>query len=253
MIQCSRACRRVLAMVSMGVILATPACSDDDGVGDNRIDGSGTVVTETREVGDFDRVELAGQGVVTLGAGADGSIEIEADDNLLPAIQTTVSGGTLIIRTRAGTTIDPTREIHYALGCPELAGATISGAGAMDLGTCTTSGALDLRIAGAGDLGATDLAAGQVTVDIAGSGSALLAGATDALSVVIAGAGNVDAADLEAGTVEVTTTGTGDVTAWAVDQLDVTIRGTGTVRYTGDPAVTSDVSGVGTVERVAPR
>ena len=61
------------------------------------IEGSGDVVTETRAVSGFDRVILGGIGELTLIQGEEESLEIEAEDNILPQITTEVRDGTLTI------------------------------------------------------------------------------------------------------------------------------------------------------------
>lgn len=59
--------------------------------------GSGNLITEEREVSDFDRVELASDGELMLTQGGSESLIIEAEDNVMSYITSEVRGGTLVL------------------------------------------------------------------------------------------------------------------------------------------------------------
>src|SRR5512134_3419247 len=50
--------------------------------------GSGNVITQTREVGDFDKVSFSSFGELTIQQGESESLSIEAEDNVLAEIET---------------------------------------------------------------------------------------------------------------------------------------------------------------------
>ena len=80
--------------------------------------GSGKVVTETRQVSGFDRVALSGIGNLTITQGDKESLKIEAEDNILPRIETTVQNRTLIIRYQNNDwqkNVVPTKPINFYL------------------------------------------------------------------------------------------------------------------------------------------
>ena len=54
------------------------------GVGE--INGSGTILTENRSVGDFERLSIRGTGIIHLTQGARPALTVTADDNLLQYI-----------------------------------------------------------------------------------------------------------------------------------------------------------------------
>lgn len=118
--------------------LLAVACSDLGSIDDDRARGSGAVVTEIRPVETFDRIVLAGEGHVLFAAGSDGEIEIETDDNLLSDIETTVSEGTLTIKTRPGVDIDPTRGVVDSTGVGRV--------------VAWVTEDLDLRLSGVGEI-----------------------------------------------------------------------------------------------------
>jgi hypothetical protein len=61
--------------------------------------GSGNIITETRTVANFDGITVGGSFDVEVKIGPVTSVVVEADDNIMKYIVTTVSGNTLKIRT----------------------------------------------------------------------------------------------------------------------------------------------------------
>ncbi len=76
------------------LVLATTAC---DTFERETIDGSGTIVDQTRQVEGFDRIEISGQGQLDISLTGSESLMITADDNLLDLIESTVSGDRLLL------------------------------------------------------------------------------------------------------------------------------------------------------------
>lgn len=243
---------RAQAAVVVALCLMLVGCSDVL-TGIDRVRGSGEVAVETRSIAEFERVVLAGEGDVLFGAGSDGSVEVETDDNLLTAIKTDVSGDTLTLSTEPGADIDPTNGVTYRLGCPVVTVAVLSGAGAIDLAGCTTADGLQIELSGAGTILAPDLDASTVRVSLGGAGGIVASGRTDRLDVVQSGAGDFDGRDLRADAASAESLGAGTTTLWAVDELYVSVTGVGTVRYYGRPEVSSTITGVGTIEALGPK
>ncbi len=80
--------------------------------------GSGIMATETREVSGYDAIEIEGYGNLIITQGETESLEIEAEDNILPHITTKVRNGTLHIRyddNRWRSNILPTRSVTFEL------------------------------------------------------------------------------------------------------------------------------------------
>ncbi len=244
--------RHLAAAVVVALSLLAAACSDVF-TGSDRVRGSGTVATENRSVADFERLVLAGEGNVVVGVGPEGVIEVETDDNLLTHIRTDVSGDTLTIATETGIDIDPSNGVTYRLGCPEISSVVLSGAGAIDLADCVTTGRLELELPGAGTIVAPDLDVSTLGASLPGAGTIVVAGRADLLDVVLAGAGDFDGRDLRAGTASVESSGVGLTTVWAADELFVSVTGVGSIRYYGQPEVSSSVTGVGTLEALGPK
>ena len=190
------------------------------------VDGSGNVITESREVSDFNEIVLGGTGRVIVEVTGTESLTIEAEDNIMPLLETRVSNGRLRLDTSGS--ISPTVEIVYTITAETLDGLVISGSGVVE------AEAID----------GTDFRA-----DISGSGDVHVEGTISGLlSVSISGSGAFDGESLTAPEGRVDVSGSGDAVVNVTDALEVSVSGSGDVDYLGSPpSVASSVSGSGTV------
>ncbi len=230
--------------------LVLPACGLFQG-GDGRVvTGSGRVTSETRAVSGIVAVALEGLGEVVIEEGAAEALTIEAEDNLLPLIASSVEDGTLRLGFNRATwrdTIRPTEPIRFVISVRELQSFDLKGSGSMQSSSLHTDQLL-LRISGDGDATIEHLESQQLEVHINGTGHVDVAGTVGDQVVEITGSGQVLAGDLDSQTARVTIGGTGDVVVWTHTDLAVNITGSGTVSYWGDPHVSRrDISGTGDV------
>ena len=214
----------VLALICAVVVASAIAgCAE---LNTQTVRGSGVVATETRDVSGFSGVQVTGHGNVVIEQTSTDSLSIEAEDNILPLLETTVENGVLHLRTKRGVSLQSTRPVHYRVTVKSLTGVGISGSG---------------------DVKATNVDTDRLAARITGSGSADLAGRADQLEVTIAGSGSWNAADLKSKTARVTISGSGDAAVNAADRLDATITGSGSVQYAGNPTVEKRITGSGSV------
>ena len=216
--------RSLILFLALVTAVAVAACDDDGDAAATR--GSGNVVTETREVSGFDEIAVLGSGEVIVDVTGTESLTIEADDNILPLLETEVSNGRLELSVESN--IDPTVGPKYTITAAELKGVSI---------------------AGSGDVTATGVGVDIFEVDIAGSGDVSPTGTAGDLSVSIAGSGNYQGEDLVATTGSVDIGGSGRAVVNVTDELDVDIGGSGDVEYIGSPTLTQSISGSGDVSQ----
>jgi len=210
------------------------------------VGGSGVVVSETRPVSDFNRVELNGVGELTIVQGETESLTIEAESNIVRRIKTDVQGGTLAIEFTEGILgkVIPTEPIRYQLNVKDISGLALSGAGRIYSSRLATSN-LELDVSGVGDIIIDDLQLGSLTVNLSGAGSIDLAGSVSDQDVELTTVGNYSAAGLQSQQASIRLSGAGTATLWVIETLQVDISGVGSVNYYGDPNVTPEISGLG--------
>jgi hypothetical protein len=210
--------------------------------------GSGKVITENRDVSNFDRVVLSGFGDVTLVQGDRDALQIEAEDNVIPHIKTEVQNGTLQISFDRKTII-PTKPVKFNLTMRTIHGLDTNGASNLNSDILNTD-KLDLEISGTGNINLRKLTADSLSVNVSGAGNLTTSGQVNSQKIDLSGAGNYNGQDLQSKTAEITITGLGRVVVWVSDTLSVTISGTGGVDYYGNPQVTQQISGIGKLTHV---
>jgi len=216
---------------------------------------TGNLVTESRDVSNFDQVVLREYGELVITQGEQESLTIEAGPDILSRIKTEVRHGRLVI-TIVGSWLDTlghalttslTRQpIRYSLAVKQLSGLEVLGAARVKASNIETD-RLALRLSGAGLIDIKSLTAESLEVDLPGMGKIDLTGQVAEQSIAITGAGNYSAPKLESKKARVDLRGVGKATVWAVEDLDANIRGLGSVEYYGTPTVSKNVSGLGSV------
>jgi len=230
------------------MVLLTLACSTFPTIG-TRLEGSGNVITEERQVSNFDRVLLSGYGEVTIYQGEIESLTVRTDDNIMPYIETEVRNRTLELGfTPSGSrrSINPSDSIHFDLVVKDISRLDISGAGSVTADELTVE-KLQLNLSGAGSLEINNLVADELVSNISGAGSVLVAGQVTGQELNHSGVGSYYAGDLESETALVTISGAGSATLWVRETLDVKVSGVGNIIYYGTPRVIQNVSGLGKV------
>ncbi len=211
--------------------------------------GSGAVVSETRQVADFNTIDINYPAEITVQQGKSNSVTIEAEDNLLPQLATRVSGNTLHIENsqRDWTKrVNPTKTVKIAMTVKTLQEVDLPSAATLRVGQMQTD-QLQISISGAGSITLSDLTAGDLTINLSGAGSITASGTVDTLQVRISGLGSFMGSDLASQTARINISGAGSATTWVKKDLNAQISGTGSVKYYGSPSVTRQVSGLGSV------
>jgi hypothetical protein len=210
-------------------LLVLAACNWPDSFGGPTIKGSGNLKTENRTVEKFTAISVSGAASLEIEQTGQESLELTADDNLLPLFTSDVREGTLFLGVADGKRVSWTgKEPHFKVTVTELR---------------------KLKVSGAASVKATKLDSDSLSISISGAGSGSIAGRSNNLSISISGAGSLDAVDLQAKRATVIVSGAGDVTVNANDALDARVSGAGTIWYVGSPNLQSRVSGAGSIKQ----
>ena len=230
MIRSSKMKKRLILVLLIASAIMGGACSFSNiTIGQRALRGSGDVITETRQVSNFTRIELDGSGDVEIVFADKESITIEAEDNIMPLIETKVSNGVLNIGFKSNTSVTTFKPIRFTIEMKSLEGVRIDGSGDVHIPESAFD-ALDLEINGSGDIQAN--------------------GTAEILDVRLDGSGNINCADLTARSAVVNVNGSGSAKIDVTDSLNIDISGSGSVRYSGDPATLhTNVSGSGSIKK----
>jgi carbon monoxide dehydrogenase subunit G len=214
--------------------------------------GSGQAATETRSVAEFQAISLAGSIDLQVRQGAQQTLQVQADDNLIALLETLVEptshGPTLVVRWKPGQSLRTRAKVLVSVVLPRLTALSASGSGDMRIEPFNTP-SLQVAISGSGDAQLVGLTTAELGVRIVGSGDVRGSGTAGRLKVSIAGSGDVRLADLRADDVTVSIAGSGDAAVNAQKSLDVKIAGSGDVTYTGNATLQRSVAGSGSVSK----
>lgn len=214
--------------------------------------GSGRAASEMRSVAEFQAIALHGEMDLVVRQGTPQSVQLQADDNLLPlletAVESTSNGATLQLRWAKGQSISSRTKVRVTVVVPKLSALSAAGSGDMLVESFTTP-ALKVSLSGSGDARLPGLATDDLGIRLAGSGNVSGSGKAARVNVSIAGSGDVRLSELLADDVAINIAGSGDAAVNAQKTLDVRVAGSGDVSYSGNPTVKSKMAGSGSISR----
>ena len=229
-------CILAAVWILSGVFVYGCIVINGDGFSAERIYGSGTLISEEREVPIFDQIHLKGAGKVILTRAEGHRVRVKTDDNIMPHIQTEVDNGKLVISHERKNLRPTVLTLHVTAA--NLDGVAISGSGDITANEEFNSNRFNADIAGSGDIG----------FHVFGSGSIYLAGSTNSYDATITGSGDVDAFELQTKDSSVVITGSGNCRINVLDRLQAKITGSGDVLYKGHPQISKSITGSGKVK-----
>jgi hypothetical protein len=232
----------ILLIILLCGVIAASGCTGQNS-------GSGKVVNETKNVSGFNGVALNGTGNLIITQGTTESLTVEAEDNVITNIKTEVNNNQLNINSEQKMLV-PTKPINYYLTVKNISSIDISGAGKIESTNLNTD-TLNIKIKGAAGGNITSLTANKLTIKIDGAGKMDMAGNVNEQTINITGAGEYAAKDLTSKTVTLSVDGAGKATIRVSDQLNAIINGAGAIYYIGNPLLTKQITGAGSIKQIS--
>ena len=219
--------------------------------------GSGRITTEQRNVSAISGVSLHTDGELFIEVGNTEALRVEADDNLIPYIQTDVRDGVLTIQTGPKGNLHFSRSVRYYLTVKSLNSIAIfssgniqapdlkadkffinvSSSGNLKMGDLQT-GALVVNINSSGDVTMRVLNAQLLEANIRSSGNLNIGGGeVKKQNIVLNSSGDYKAQNLESDESDVSLISSGNAAIRVRDQLRADLHSSGDLRYRGNPTV----------------
>jgi hypothetical protein len=241
------ALRAFLSALLLGALALPSAHAFTIVLGDGKkIEGSGAVVDEARQVEGFKALTIAGPVDVHLKAGAAERVIVRADDNIVPLVTTEVEGGRLVVGLQPNTSLRTRNKPQVTVEFKQMNGVLIRGSGDVRADQIKAP-IFETVVRGSGNVVIDHIEADAVALSISGSGDFTAGGRASSVGINVNGSGDVRTENLEARQVAVRIRGSGDVRVHALDALQVDIAGSGDVRYRGTPQLTTKKAGSGDV------
>ena len=214
----------------------------------NCVHGSGHRESETRKLGEFTSISIAGGYKVNLVQDSSLSVKITADDNLLKYIKTQLDGDRLKIYSRRS--FCNTSQITLNIGVKNL--DEIKAAGGVEIvgsGKINTKD-IHFKLAGATRI-TMDLNAANVTTNGSGDTELNLSGQASSHEVHLAGNGEIKALDFVVGDYKISTAGMAHCEINVLHTLDISSTGDSEIKYRGNPTnISNHKLGASSLEKV---
>ena len=241
--------------------LLVAACDNN-----NCDDGSGGTVTEERELATITGVSTEGSFLVTIEQRAEQRVEIIGFQSHVNNLITDVVDGVCEIRMKDGCYNNLNIEVRIFVPTIDLVQS--SGSGNVVMNTFDSLTNMSIEVTGSGGLlqsGILDVSdkitirtdgsgssfytieAGTAEINTTGSGNVLISGTCDNEVCTISGSGNIEGFDLFSLNCIATSTGSGNMEINVRDTLDATISASGSISYKGNPVITQNITGSGSL------
>ena len=217
------------------------------------VKGDGNLKKEFREVSNFTSLSSHSSIDVQITYGTSNSIQVEADENLLPYIETKVENGELIIQPIKNINIKSRSRMVVYVSMTSINSLSQAGSGNIDgSGAFSNDGKTDIRVSGSGNIKLDFGTFNDMALSVSGSGNINLKGnSTNSIEVSIAGSGNIDCSKVPCNDVDAKISGSGNVKVNVEKSIVAKISGSGNIYYKGNATnINSKVMGSGKVIKI---
>ncbi|WP_417445023.1 head GIN domain-containing protein [Joostella sp.] len=206
----------------------------------NGVTGNGNVINQQREINQsFDAIK-ATEGInVFVAQGAEISIKVEADENIIDLIRTEVNNGALVIDTKEQIGRVSAKKVYVTL--PEISELkSTSGGSITSIGTIN-SATISLDASSGSDI-YVELQSKEVTVNTSSGAEIELYGVTNILKAHASSGSDIKTEKLKAHLVEAHASSGADIDVNASDEIAIHKSSGGDVDYIGSPKRVEKVS-----------
>lgn len=196
-----------------------------------KIIGNGTIVTETRNVSNYDKIILNGNIEATIISGDEGTITLEGDENILAHIEVFTKKDVLKIKSKDYTELRPSKNtiIHIIIPVKEVSELEVNGSGGIKGDFSLKSDQIKLNVNGSGDIEVA-VNTKKVIAAVTGSGDIDVSGKSNYFNAVVTGSGDIDGEQLSSNICNGKVIGSGDIKFYAEEELDAKIVGSGDIK-----------------------
>lgn len=227
------------------LLLLNTSCLIIDAVEDSndRVRGTGYLITEQRTLPEFNSVEMNTAGKVYISYGAEQEVTVTVDQNIAEYITTSVHDGKLYIGTQRGVSLSNYKLI-ITLTMTDLEELVTNSSGDIIGQNKFEADVVSLVTNSSGDI-SLELAANQLYSRISSSGDIYLSGVVDRHDAMISSSGDLIAFNLVTDTAKIILSSSGDAQIFASRLLYATISSSGSLYYKGNPTIYPTLSSSG--------
>ena len=219
-------------------------------IGGKRIRGNGNNVTQSRNAGKFNSIDVSGAIDVIVKQDSTQSVKVETDENLQEYVEVYESNGVLVISPEDNFNLDPTHKIKVYVTAPSFRMIDVSGASSIVSDNKLVSGeSVDIDLSGASEAKIA-IKAPRINAEVTGASTVKLSGETKDLNLVGSGASGAKCFELMTQNTTVDMSGASSAEVFASVKLDAQASGASGVKYKGNPSITQDINGASSINKV---
>ncbi len=218
--------------------------------GDERVSGSGRIVTQDFDFRGFTKVDVSHTFQVEILQGSRFKVVIRADDNLQEHLRIEKRGETLVIGLkpyRSHNLRNATLEAEVHM--PELRGVGVSGASDVRFGGFSSVKDFEVELSGASYLDG-EITAQDVHIEVSGASRVRLQGKAEDMRIDASGASNLDLEDFPVQDADIELSGASEAEVVIDGILDIDASGASRLYFSGSPTMGRiDLSGASSIKR----
>jgi hypothetical protein len=210
--------------------------------------GSGNIINEKRAVGSFSGISVGGSFDVEVKVGTVQSVEVEADDNIIKYVETTVSGDILKIRLDG---LHSLSNVHMKVLITTPGLNSINASASADVkveDVLKGEGKISFEATSSAGIEA-EIDAPEVSAIANSSGSVTLRGKTKDYRARVSSSGDIKSADLLSENADVDASSSGSAEVHASVHLKANASSSGSIDYRGGASVDKSESSSGSVDK----
>lgn len=210
--------------------------------------GSGNIISEKRSVGNFTGISVGGSFEVEVKSGSNQSVEVEADDNVIKYIETTVSGDVLKIRLSGRHSLSNVH-LKVLITTPGLESIKASSSAYVKvLDVLKEEGKISFEATSSAEIEA-EVDAPEVVATGTSSASLHLSGRTKNYIAKVNSSAEIKSFELLSENTEANASSSGNAEVYASVRLKAHASSSGSVDYRGGASVEKSESSSGSVEK----
>lgn len=234
-----------LILSSLIVVLGLTSCEEDTWY---CAKGDGYTTDRIKTPAPFTDIDIDVRADTHIKQGDFFEVRIQASENIINNIRTSVSGGVLEIFNTDGCVSESSGKIQIFITSPFYERITLNNSGTLENAGYLDLNDLFIRVNSSADINLDNIAIDDYEILINGSGDVRLQGAAaDRADIVMNSSGDLNLSNLLTNSMDILMKGSGEARVHVNAHLDVTLSGSGKLVYQGNPIINSSVTGSGSI------
>lgn len=207
--------------------------------------------SKTYDISEFSSLNLELIGEVFYEQSDSAYLNISGSSNLIDALQVSDDNGTLSIKLRNKQKFTGKKKLVVKVGSPHLSKVNFESIGTLRFKNKFIGDEVSINNKGVGEIVIDDFQVEKFNLNSKSIGSIKIKGTSNMTSINSVGLGEIDASEFKSKKVKVVSEGMENLSVYAEDSIDITMKGLGNINYYGNPAeVKTDISKLGKVNRI---